>query len=87
MRVSYNRKAGLALDADLALLFVDGGRLIQNAELLRPTRDARCGVAQTYVRRGVTQTRVATELLRLASAMGRGVPQTRVRRRVPQTYV
>jgi len=59
--VSYNRNAGLALNMDLALLCRHGTPhpcLSQNAELLRPARNARCGVPQTRVRRRVPQTRV-----------------------------
>ena len=56
MRISYNRNAGLALDADFALLVVDGNvsfriqscsnsRLKCSTELLIPALEIGCGVA------------------------------------------
>jgi len=69
MRVSYNRNASFAVDADLALFVVDADISVRmrscsdphlkwDAELLRPPFKVRCEVAQTSVRREVTQTHV-----------------------------
>ena len=69
MEISYNRNAGLAVDADLALFVVDAdvsvrtqscsdSHLKRDAEFFRPVFEVRREVAQTRVRHGVTQTRV-----------------------------
>jgi len=47
MGVYYNRNAGLALDADLALLVVD--RVSQNMELLILVFEVRREVSQTRI--------------------------------------
>ena len=69
MGVYYNRNAGLALDADLALLVVDAG--------------LECGVAQTHIL-SETQDfsdphlKWNAKLLRLVLGIERGVTHTRV---------
>ena len=47
MRVYYNRNAGLALDADLALLVVDAD--VSKRELLTLAFEVRRRVSQTHV--------------------------------------
>ena len=47
MRISYNRNAGVAVDADLALFVVDGDVLVRTQSLLRPTIEVEHRVTQT----------------------------------------